>query len=115
MPVLATTGLLLVVMCKSGGVRCHLTPDRRLAVSDVLTRGDVPELVRRDMLLWVGCIAGALRDTEYAGKLFAAGFEAISIEPTRVYDVEDAHVFLTDKAIAVGDFMGETWARFKAE
>jgi hypothetical protein len=42
-------------------------------------------------------------------------FEAISIEPARVYDVEDAHVFLTDKAIALGDFMGETWARFTAE
>jgi hypothetical protein len=56
---------------------------------------------------------GAPRETEYEAKLAVAGFEAISSEPARVYNVEDAHVFLTDKAIAVGDFMGETWARSK--
>jgi len=66
----------------------------------------VPELVRRDSR-----IAGALRDTNTR----PSSFEAISIEPTCVYDVENAHVFLTDKGIAVGDSMGETWARFKAE
>jgi arsenite methyltransferase len=53
------------------------------------------------MLLWVGCIAGALRDTDYAAKLAQAGFESISIDPTRVYDVEDARVFLTGKGIDV--------------
>jgi arsenite methyltransferase len=92
-------------MCKSGD-SLPLTPNRRLAVSDVVPRGDVPELVRRDP-----CIAGANRDTNTR----PSWFEAISIEPTRVYDVENAHVFLTDKGIAVGDSMGETWARFKAE
>jgi hypothetical protein len=60
MPVLATNGLLLVVMCKFGG-SLHLTPNRRLAASDVVTGGEVPELVRRDMLLWIGCIVGASR------------------------------------------------------
>jgi len=73
----------------------------RLAVSDVITRGEVPESVRRDMLLWVGCIAGALRDTEYVSKLNEAGFERISIEPTRVYDIEDARVFLSGKGVDV--------------
>lgn len=78
-----------------------LKPGGRLAVSDVITRGEVPEVVRRDMLLWVGCIAGALQDSEYTAKLADAGFEAISIEATRVYDIEDARVFLTDKGIDV--------------
>src|SRR5437763_6362597 len=61
-----------------------LKPGGRVAVSDVVTRGEVPDAIRHDMLLWVGCIAGALRDTEYAAKLAAAGFTSISIEPTRV-------------------------------
>jgi len=60
-----------------------LKPGGRFAVSDVVTRGAVPEQVRRDMLLWVGCIAGALEEDEYRTKLKAAGFEAIGIEPTR--------------------------------
>jgi SAM-dependent methyltransferase len=78
-----------------------LRPGGRLAVSDVVTRGEVPDAIRRDMLLWVGCIAGALRDTEYMAKLAAAGFTSITIEPTRVYDVEDARGFLTGKGIDV--------------
>jgi hypothetical protein len=78
-----------------------LKPGGRLAVSDVVTRGEVPELIRRDMLLWVGCIAGALRDTEYVAKLAKVGFEAISIEPTRVYDIGDARAFLTGKGVDV--------------
>ena len=78
-----------------------LKPGGRLAVSDVVTRGDVPDSIRRDMLLWVGCIAGALRDTDYVSKLAAAGFEGVSIEPTRVYHVEDARAFLTDKGVNV--------------
>ena len=57
--------------------------------------------VRDSVLLWVGCIAGALQDTEYTAKLAAAGFEAIEIEPTRVHNVEDARVFLTDQGIDV--------------
>jgi SAM-dependent methyltransferase len=78
-----------------------LKPGGRFAVSDVVTRGELPAGIRNDILLWVGCIAGALRDTEYSDKLARAGFEAISIEPTRVYDVEDAREFLTGKGIDV--------------
>jgi SAM-dependent methyltransferase len=78
-----------------------LKPGGRFAVSDVVTRGDVPEKLRKDMLLWVGCIAGALEENDYLGKLAASGFEAIGIEPTRVYQVEDAREFLTGKGIDV--------------
>jgi ubiquinone/menaquinone biosynthesis C-methylase UbiE len=78
-----------------------LKPGGRFAVSDVVTRGEVPAPIRQDILLWVGCIAGALKDTEYAAKLAAAGFEAIEIAPTRVYNVEDAREFLNGKGIDV--------------
>jgi hypothetical protein len=78
-----------------------LKPGGRFAASDVVTRGEVPEQIRGDMLLWVGCIAGALDENEYRMKLVAAGFEAIGVEPTRVYKVEDARAFLTDKGIDV--------------
>ena len=78
-----------------------LKPGGRFAVSDVVTRGDVPERVRKDMLMWVGCIAGALEESDYRAKLAAAGFEAISVEPTRVYKVEDAREFLAGKGLDV--------------
>ncbi len=78
-----------------------LKPGGRFAVSDVVVHGDVPPEVRESVLLWVGCIAGALQDTEYSAKLAAAGFEAIEIEPTRVYKVEDARSFLTAKGLDV--------------
>jgi arsenite methyltransferase len=78
-----------------------LKPGGRLAVSDVVTRGEVPAVIRRDLLLWVGCIAGALGDTEYAEKLARAGFGSIDIEPTRIYDIEDARAFLIGKGIDV--------------
>jgi SAM-dependent methyltransferase len=78
-----------------------LKPGGRFAVSDVVTRGAVPEQLRRDMLLWVGCIAGALDENEYRAKLSAAGFEAIGIEPTRIYHVEDAREFLRGKGVDV--------------
>jgi arsenite methyltransferase len=73
----------------------------RFAVSDVVTRGAVPEALRRDMLLWVGCIAGALDEDDYRAKLSAAGFEAITLEPTRVYRIEDAREFLAGKGVDV--------------
>jgi arsenite methyltransferase len=76
-----------------------LKPGGRFAVSDVVTRGEVPESVRENMLLWVGCIAGALQDYQYAAKLTEAGFEDIDIEPTRVYNVEDARTFLSGQGI----------------
>jgi arsenite methyltransferase len=72
-----------------------------LAVSDIVVRGDVPLEVRGNMLLWIGCCAGALEDREYAAKLARAGFIAIEIEPTRVYDIEDARLFLSGKGIDV--------------
>jgi arsenite methyltransferase len=78
-----------------------LKPGGRFAVSDVVTRGEVPDEVRKSMLLWVGCIAGALQDDEYRAKLAAAGFAAIEIEPTRVYDVENARAFLSGQGIDV--------------
>jgi arsenite methyltransferase len=78
-----------------------LKPGGRFAVSDVVTRGPIPEQLRRDVLLWVGCIAGALEENEYRAKLAAAGFEAIGIEPTRVYHVEDAREFLSGKGVDV--------------
>ena len=72
-----------------------LKPGGRFAVSDVVVRGEVNEEVRRSMLLWVGCIAGALEEGEYGAKLAEAGFNKILIEPTRVYSIEDARQFLT--------------------
>jgi SAM-dependent methyltransferase len=78
-----------------------LKPGGRFAVSDVVTRGAVPEQLRRDILLWAGCISGALEENDYRMKLAAAGFEAIGVEPTRVYNVEDASEFLTSKGIDV--------------
>jgi ubiquinone/menaquinone biosynthesis C-methylase UbiE len=71
-----------------------LKPGGRFAVSDVVVRGEVPAALRRNMELWVGCVAGALSDTDYLSKLAAAGFEAADIEVTRVYTVEDAQEFL---------------------
>ncbi|MGA2889760.1 MAG: arsenite methyltransferase [Terracidiphilus sp.] len=78
-----------------------LKPGGRFAVSDVVVRGEVPGEVRKSMLLWVGCIAGALQEQEYKSKLAAAGFARISIEPTRVYSIEDARHFLTEAGIDV--------------
>jgi SAM-dependent methyltransferase len=78
-----------------------LKPGGRLAVSDVVTRGEVPEAVRQNMLLWVGCIAGALQDSEYAAKLAQAGFDGIGIEPTRVYNIDDARSFLSGQGLDV--------------
>ncbi len=78
-----------------------LKPGGRFAVSDVVVHGEVPPQVRESVLLWVGCIAGALQDTEYAAKLAAAGFESIDIEPTRIHKVEDARVFLAEQGLDV--------------
>jgi ubiquinone/menaquinone biosynthesis C-methylase UbiE len=89
-----------------------LKPGGRFAVSDVVVRGAVPDEVRRSMLLWVGCIAGALEDTEYAAKLAAAGFEGIEIEPTRVYNIEDARAFLTSAGIDVDAIAPQVAAKF---
>src|SRR6266849_5329950 len=76
-----------------------LKPGGRFAVSDVVTRGEMLPAIRRSVLLWVGCIAGALEENEYRTKLASAGFEKIDIEPTRVYRVEDAREFLSGQNI----------------
>ena len=78
-----------------------LKPGGRFAVSDVVVRGDVPKEVRRSVELWVGCIAGALEETEYSEKLSSAGFQQVEIEPTRIYQVDDARAFLTGQGIDV--------------
>ena len=77
-----------------------LKPGGRFAVSDVVVRGtDVPDAIRRSMELWIGCVAGALTDTDYRSKLNAVGFTSIDIEPTRIYRADDARTFLKDAGI----------------
>jgi len=71
-----------------------LKPGGRFAVSDVVVRGELPAAVRRSMELWVGCVAGALTEAEFTTLLGSTGFEEIGIEPTRIYQFEDARVFL---------------------
>jgi len=73
----------------------------RFAVSDVVTRGEIAPEIRQSVLLWVGCIAGALEESEYRSKLVAGGFEKIEIEPTRIYRIEDAREFLSGQNIDV--------------
>jgi len=76
-----------------------LKPGGRFAVSDVVVRGAVPPAIRRSVELWIGCVAGALEEREYREKLARAGFEAIDVEPTRVYRVEDARELLAGSGI----------------
>src|SRR5713101_5837254 len=78
-----------------------LKPGGRFAVSDVVTRGVISDEIRKSVLLWVGCIAGALDEIEYRDKLAKAGFEQIEIEPTRIYRVEDAREFLAAEGVDV--------------
>ncbi len=80
-----------------------LRPGGRFAVSDVVVNGTVPEEIRQSMLLWVGCISGALEREDYRAKLTTAGFANISFETTRSYNIEDARVFLTEAGLAVDE------------
>jgi SAM-dependent methyltransferase len=89
-----------------------LKPGGRFAVSDVVTRGEVPDEVRQNMLLWVGCVAGALEDSQYAAKLAKAGFERIEMEPTRVYDIEDARTFLRGQGVDVDAIAPQVEGKF---
>jgi len=89
-----------------------LKPGGRFAVSDVVVRGNVPDEVRKSMLLWVGCIAGALDEGEYIAKLAAAGFESVSIQPTREYDVADARHFLTEAGVNVDAIAPQVKGKF---
>ena len=78
-----------------------LKPGGRLAVSDVVTRGEMLPEIRSSVLLWVGCIAGALEENEYRSKLVSAGFEQVEVEPTRIYRVDDAREFLAREGVDV--------------
>ena len=89
-----------------------LKPGGRFAVSDVVVRGTVPDEVKRSMLLWVGCIAGALQDEQYVSKLAKSGFDQIDIEPTRVYTIEDARTFLSAEGIYVDSIAAQVDGRF---
>jgi ubiquinone/menaquinone biosynthesis C-methylase UbiE len=89
-----------------------LKPGGRFAVSDVVVRGAVPDAVRESMMLWVGCIAGALDEQDYHSRLIVAGFTEISFEPTRIYDVEDARQFLSTSGIDVDTIAAEVEGKF---
>ena len=89
-----------------------LKPGGRFAVSDVIVRGEVPENVRRSMELWVGCIAGALEERDFAAKLKAAGFGDVDIEVWRVYNVDDARSFLTESGIDVDAMAPQVEGKF---
>jgi ubiquinone/menaquinone biosynthesis C-methylase UbiE len=89
-----------------------LKPGGRFAVSDVVVRGSVPAEIKKNMELWVGCVAGALSDYEYVAKLAKAGFDNIDIEATRVYDIKDAQAFLANAGLDVDEFAKEVEGKF---
>jgi arsenite methyltransferase len=89
-----------------------LKPGGRFAVSDVVVRGEVPPTIRRSVELWVGCVAGALEESGYRTKLAAAGFEAIDIEPTRIYRIEDARQFLAAQGVDADAIAPEVDGKF---
>jgi arsenite methyltransferase len=91
-----------------------LKPGGRFAVSDVVVRGSVPAAIRRSMELWVGCVAGALEESEFTSLLADAGFTDISIEPTRMYRSEDARVFLEQAGITTAESLAELDGKFMA-
>jgi SAM-dependent methyltransferase len=78
-----------------------LKPGGRFAVSDIVVRGAVPADIRRNVELWIGCMAGALEENEYLGKLTRAGLEVVTMEPTRIYRVAEARELLSSKGIDV--------------
>ena len=89
-----------------------LKPGGRFAVSDVVVTGDIPAAIRKNVELWIGCIAGALRDSDYTAKLAGAGFEDIELEPTRIYAVEDARQFLAGQGIDVDAIASQVDGKF---
>ena len=89
-----------------------LKPGGRFAVSDVVTRGEILPEIRQSVLAWVGCIAGALDENEYRGKLAAAGFEQISLEPTRIYRAEDARQTLLNEGIDIAAIAPQVEGKF---
>ena len=89
-----------------------LKPGGRFAVSDVVVRGEVPAAIRRSVELWIGCVAGALEEQEYRDTLAKAGFEAVDVEPTRVYRAEDAREFLTQAGLDADAIAPEVEGKF---
>jgi arsenite methyltransferase len=89
-----------------------LKPGGRFAVSDVVVRGEIPSEVRHNVELWVGCIAGAMQETEYIQQLTRAGFVDISVEPTRIYNIADAREFLATEGIDVDAIASEVNGKF---
>jgi len=89
-----------------------LKPGGRFAVSDVVTRGEIKPEIRQSVLLWAGCVAGALSEDDYRSKLSGAGFEQIDIEPTRVYRAEDARAFLSAEGIDADAIAPEVDGKF---
>jgi len=89
-----------------------LKPGGRLAVSDTVVRGEVPADIRRSVELWAGCVAGALEESEYRAKLEAAGFQAIEIEPTRIYRMEDVRQFLQGSGIDAESVASQVEGKF---
>lgn len=89
-----------------------LKPGGRFAVSDVVTRGEMPAEIRQNVLLWAGCISGALEENDYKAKLATAGFEKIDVEPTRIYRVEDARSFLAQEGIDVDAIASQVDGKF---
>jgi hypothetical protein len=89
-----------------------LKPGGRLAVSDVVTRGEINPEIRQSILLWVGCIAGALDENDYRAKLTAAGFESVDVEPTRIYRAEEAKDILAAEGLDVEVVAAEVDGKF---
>jgi arsenite methyltransferase len=89
-----------------------LRPGGRFAISDVVTRGEINQDIRNSVLLWVGCVAGALDESEYRSKLMAAGFGEITIEPTRIYRVDDAREFLSAAGVDVDSIAPQVDGKF---
>lgn len=89
-----------------------LRPGGRLAVSDVVVRGEVPTEIRRNVELWIGCVAGALEESEYRSKLARAGFENIEVEPTRIYRAEDAREMLSRAGLDAEAIAGQVSGKF---
>jgi len=89
-----------------------LKPGGRFAVSDVIIRGDAPPDVRRNMELWIGCVAGALEEMEYRDLLADAGFRRVTIEPTRVYRADDAAAFLAGSGLDPATFAAQIDGKF---
>jgi arsenite methyltransferase len=91
-----------------------LKPGGRFAVSDVVVKGEVPAQIRKSVELWVGCVAGALSEEDYTKKLSKAGFDSIEIEPTRVYDIEDARNFLSGHGVDIDVAAPQVQGKFRS-